>query len=223
MERKAKVSLDFIVLSPTAKGMFGDNVIAEMTEHAAVFTTPDIPLAVLTSTNNDLKLKTQQALSGDKVKIQERDTAEALWETNFRKEAEYVQRIAAGDKLTIAQSGYHATDTEVHPVSVPAQAQIQAWANKGKASGIHIEMQPLADCRGFMFFVSTQPVTNFAAIKGDEVKLSESSPMITAKLTTKRKVDVAELSSGQSYFITALGFNATGVGEFSNAVEVVAP
>jgi hypothetical protein len=41
--------------------------------------------------------------------------------------------------------------------------------------------------------------------------------------TTKRKVDFDELNSQQLYYITAFGFNASGVGEMANQVEVVAP
>ena len=223
MERKAKVSLEFTELAPTQKGMFGDNVIAEMTEHSGTFDKPDIPIADLTTVNNDLKLKTQQAMSGDKVKIEAREEAEKVWDDKFRKQAAYVQRIANGSKLIIAESGYLATDTDVHPVAVPAQAVIDAWANKGKGSGIYVEMKPLADCRGFVFVIASQPITNFASIKGDVVKLKEAGAVVDVKFTTKRKVDFDELNSGQTYFVSAFGFNAAGVGEFANVVEVVAP
>ncbi len=223
MERIARVSFDFLQFPPIQKGMFGDNVIAEMTEHSSVFGTPDVSIVDITAANNLLKSKTQQALSGDKVKIQERDEAEKAWDVKFRKEAEYVQRIASGSKLIIAQSGYHSTDTEVHPVAVPVQAQIDAWANKGKGSGIHVEMKPLADCRGFVFIIANQSITNFASIKGDVVKLRDLNAIIDAKFTTKRKVDFDELNSGQNYYVSAFGFNASGVGEFANMLEVIAP
>ncbi len=222
-ERPAKVSFGFIDFNPTQKGLFGDNVFAEMTDHPLVFVTPDVPLATLETVNNALKLKTQQALSGDKEKIQERDEAEKLWDTTFRKEGEYVQRIASGNKLIIVQSGYHSTDTESHPVAVPAQAQLEAWGNKGRGSGIHAEIKPLANCRGFVFMISSQPPTGFASIKGDVLKLNDLSPMMSITLTTKRKVDFDELDSGKSYYVTAFGFNATGVGEMANAIEVIAP
>jgi len=203
--------------------MFGDNVIAEMTEHSVTFDKPDIPIADLTTVNDDLKTKTQQALSGDKVKIEAREEAEKVWEDKFRKEAAYVQRIANGSKLIIAESGYHATDTEVHPVAAPGQAQLDAWANKGKGSGIHAEIKPLADCRGFVFVLASKPITDFAVVKGDMVKLKDASYIADVKFTTKRKVDFEDLNSGQTYYVTAFGFNATGVGEFANVVEVIAP
>lgn len=223
MERTAKVSFDFIEFNPNQKGLFGDNVIAEMTEHNPPFVTPDIPIADLTTANDLLKLKTQQALSGDKVKIQERDAAEVAWDTKFRKEAEYVQRIAAGNKLTIAQSGYHSTQTEVHPQQVPAQAVADAWANKGRGSGIHAEMNPLADCRGFVFMLSKQAVSSFTVIKGNGIKVQDASLITEIKLTTKRKLEFDDVNSGETYFISACGFNAAGVGEWANSIEVIAP
>lgn len=223
MERPAKVSFSFLEDTPTQKGMFGDNIIAEMTEHSTVFLPPDVPIATITANNDLLKQKTQQAMSGDKVKIQERDEAEKEWDKNFRKEGEYVQRIASGNKLIIAQSGYKSTDTEVHPVQQPAQAQLDAWANKGRGSGIHAEIKPLADCRGFVFIISSQPVNAMAVVKGDLLKLRSDGLQLDLKLTTKRKVDFEELKSGQTYYISALGFNATGVGELANVVEVIAP
>lgn len=224
MERLAKVSLDFMKFTPLQKGLFGDNVIAELTDHSAVFATPDVPIATLTTVNDDLKLKTQQALSGDKEKILERDAAEKVWEDKFRKEAEYVQRIASGDKLIIVQGGYHSTDTEVNPVAAPAQAQVQAWANKGYGSGIHAEMKPLADCRGFVFMLANESLnSSWIGVKEDNVNIQAGAPIVTLKLTTKRKVEFDELSSGQTYYISALGFNATGVGEMANEVKVIAP
>lgn len=225
-ERPAKVSFDFIDFNPTDKGAFGNIVIADMTEFITVFPTPDILIADLASVNAKLILKTQQAAGGDKEKIQERDAAEKVWDTKFRKEGEYVQRIASGDKLIIAQSGYHSTQTEVHPVHVPAQAQLDAWGNKGKGSGIHAEIKPLADVRGIVFILANQPATNFASVKKDVLKLNMASAKemeLQIKLGTKRKVEFDDVVSAQTYHISAFGFNATGVGELANVVEVVAP
>lgn len=221
--REAKVSFEFTEKTPTQKGMFGDNVIAKMTENAADFPTPDVPLATLTTVNDALKLKTQQAMSGDKVKIEERNAAEVTWDDNFRKEGEYVQRIANGDKVLIAKSGYEHTDTDIHPAEIPGQAQIEAWANRGRNSGIHVEMEPLNGCRGLIFFVTSQPLTGKVTIKGDQLKLMAAEQIVDVKLTTKRKVDFTDLVSGQLYYVSALGFNASGVGDMANPVEVIAP
>ena len=223
MERTAKVSFGFMVYSPTKKGVFGDNVIASMTENAADFPNPDVPLQELKDVNDALKLKTQQALSGDKVKIAERNAAEEVWEDKYRKQAEYVQRIANGNKVLIAKSGFHSTDTEVSPVGIPEQAQVDAWANRGRGSGIHAELEPLNGCKGFVFIISSTPPNNTLVVKGQKIISKGGGGEFYALFTTKRKVEFDELNSGQLYYITAFGFNANGVGELANAVEVIAP
>jgi len=221
-ERKAKVSYDFLQLTPTQKGMFGNNVIAELTEHGAEFPTPDIPIAQLTAVNDDLKTKTQQAMSGDKEKIAERDAAEKVWDTDFRKEAEYVQRVSAGDKVLIVKSGYHSTDTEVEPVAEPAAAELSAWGNKTPGS-IHAEIEPVTGIKGILFIASPNPLSGDLKVINNQVKLASNVGDTEARLTTKRKVDFEGMVSGTRYYIAALTFNATGTSPVSNIKEVIAP
>lgn len=224
MERPAKVSYDFVEMTPNKKTLFGDNVVSEMNDHIMVFPMPDVSIPMLESANNDLRLKTQQALSGDKEKIQERDESEQIWIDLFRKEAEYVQRIAGNSKLIITQSGYHSTSTEAHPVEKPAQADLDAWGNKGKGS-IHAEIAPLPKVRGIVFIASQHPInsTNLK-LKNGQLKIgAEITNEMEAILTTKRKVDFQGLVSGATYYIAALGFNAAGAGDISTVIDVVAP
>jgi hypothetical protein len=224
MERPAKVSLEFLGMTPTQKGVFGDHVIAEMTGHPTVFPTPDVPIQSLITANDDLKLKTQQALSGDKERILERDETEKKWDDLFRKQALYVDRIADGNKLVIAQGGYNSTSTETHPVERPAQAELDAWGNKGKGS-IHAEIKPLAKVRGIAFVASPSPIDSTSlSLKNGQLRIGkEVAGDMEVILTTKRKVDFQGLVSGTTYYIAALGFNATGVGDISTVIDVVAP
>lgn len=225
-ERIAKVSFDFVQLTPTQKGIFGDNVIAEMSDpaHLIVFPMPDIPIPVLQSVNDTLKLKTQQALSGDTEKILERDAAEKVWNTNFRKEAQYVERIASGDKLIIAQSGYHSTDTEITPVGKLPQPELDAWANKAKGS-IHAEIDAIAKTKGIVFVASSEPITGTTlSIKNKQLKLATTSTTeVEAILGTKRKVDFEGLNSGTKYYIASIVFNTAGPSDISNIIDVIAP
>jgi len=223
-ERKAKVSYDFKTYNPVNKGLFGDNVIAEMTEHSGVFSNPDVDMSSLTSVNSDLKTKTQEALSGDKEKILRRDAAEVVWDNTFSREAQYVERIANGDKLIIAQSGYHNTDTEAQPVDKPAMPHLDAWGNKAKGS-IHAEIKALANIRGIVFIASTQPIdSNSLSIKNKQLKMSGNiTGDIEAILGTKRKVNFEGLVSGTTYYIAAIAFNAAGPSDISEIITVVAP
>lgn len=223
-EKTARVSFGFIELTPTQKGLFGDNVIAELTDHTAEFPSPDIPIATLIAVNDDLKLKTQLAMSGDKERIQQRDVAEKEWNTQFRKQGQYVERIASGSKLLIIQGGYLSIDTEVQPQPRPDQAVLSAWGNKAKGS-IHAEIEPLAKVRGIVFTASTMPVTGQSmSIHNKQLRIvGDTGVQIEAILGTKRKVDFTGLVSGTRYYITALGFNASGPGDISLTVDVIAP
>lgn len=225
-ERIARVSLDFIDETPTKKGVFGDNVIAEMSDpaHVIIFPMPDVPMATLQIVNDALKLKTQQALSGDKERILERDAAERVWNANFRKQAQYVNRIADGDKLIIAQSGYHSTDTEVSPKDKPAQPDLDAWGNKAKGS-IYAEAETIANMKGIVFIASTQPIdNNNLSIKNKQLKMSGAIVgEVEVILGTKRKVDFEGLMSGTKYYIAAVAFNAAGPSDISNVIDVIAP
>ena len=162
-------------------------------------------------------------MSGDKVKIQEREEAEKVWDAKFRKEAEYVQRIANGNKLIIAQSGYHSTETEIHPLQKPATPILQAWGNKGKGS-IHAEILPVADTRGIVFLAAGKGALANMSVDGQIVKVKgQGVDEINALFGTKRKVDFVNLTSGQEYEITAFAFNATGVSDMAAPISVIAP
>ncbi|MCF8256002.1 MAG: hypothetical protein K9J06_00495 [Flavobacteriales bacterium] len=223
-EKIAKVSFAFCLLTPTQKGLFGDNVLAEMNAHIMEFPTPDIPLPDLLIANNDLKLKTQQAMNGDKGKILERDESEKEWITLFRKEAQYVERIASGNKVLINHAGFLSTDTEVQPIPKPDMAVLTAWGNKAKGS-IHAEIEPLSRCKGFVFMAANLPPgPETMSIKDGQLKLSgPTDGELVIILGTKRKVDFQGLTSGTKYYITALGFNAAGPGDISVSTDVIAP
>jgi hypothetical protein len=223
-ERAPRVSLEFIRTSPTDKGAFGDNVIAEMNEHSGTFPNPDVAMLVLTATNNDLKKKIQLALSGDKQKIQERDDAEREWNKQFRKQARYVDRIADGRKLVIVQGGFKSIDTELSPVGKPSTPDLKAWGNRSKRS-IHAEVESVKRMKSIIFIAATQPLNNTnLSISKNQVKLAESIAGDKAFiLSTKRKVDFEELTSGTTYYIAAVAFNPAGASVMSTVIDVVAP
>jgi len=223
-QRIAKVSLDFIEDTPTQKGIIGANVIAKMTENAIDFPSPDVSIADLVWANEDLKTRTQQAVNGDIQKIEERDASEKVWNTKFRKQALYVERISSGDKVLIAKSGYKHTDTEVSPKGKPVAGELEAWGNKAKGS-IHAEVNPIANTKGIVFIASNQPINNNSlVVKNNQLKMSgNNNTEMEAILGTKRKVDFQGLVSGTTYYIAAIAFNAAGAGDISNVIDVTAP
>lgn len=224
MERPAKVSYEFVKLTPTEKILFGDNVLAMMAEHVAVFPTPDVPLLTIENANDQLRSKTQEALNGDREKILERDGSEQVWIDLFRQQAGYVQRVAGNSKLIITQSGYQSTSTEANAVVRPVQPNFDAWGNKAKGS-IRAEIKEPIHARGHVFVASGHPISgNDLKMKNGQLSVApELSSAMELIFTTKRKVDFEGLVSGQTYYMAALGFNAGGVSPISTIMDVVAP
>lgn len=223
-ERPPRVSYTFIKTTPSDKCLFGDNVIAMMTEHASVFPTPDIPLPVLQAALDDLRLKIQLASGGDKAMILARNASEKQWDSLFRKQGQYVERIAEASKLIMTQGGYHSVTTEVQPLSKPGMPMLQAWGNKAKGS-IHAQIKPLANTRGIVFIVSTIPFSELS-IRMNSAQLdivAKADAHVTFVMGTKRKVDFQGLRTGQTYHLAAFGFNAGGMGDMTHAVDVTAP
>lgn len=223
-ERPPRVSYTFIKTTPSDKCLFGDNVIAMMTEHASVFPTPDIPLPVLQAALDDLRLKIQLASGGDKAMILARNASEKQWDSLFRKQGQYVERIAEASKLIMTQGGYHSVATEVQPLSKPGMPMLQAWGNKAKGS-IHAQIKPLANTRGIVFMVSTVPFSELS-IRMNSAQLdivAKADAHVTFVMGTKRKVDFQGLRTGQIYYVAAFGFNAGGMGDMKPAVDVTAP
>lgn len=223
-ERPPRVSYTFIKTTPSDKIAFGDNVLAQMTEHVAVFPSPDIPLPVLQAANDDLRLNIQLASGGDHALILARNASEKQWNALFRKQGYYVERIAGASKLIITQGGYHSVVTEVQPHSRPDKPVLQAWGNRKKGS-IHAQIIPLAHTRGIVFIVSTVPLSELSVrmTSGQLDIVAKADAHVAFVMGTKRKVDFEGLRRGQTYYVAAFGFNAGGMGDMSYAVDVTAP
>jgi len=223
-ERVARVSFTFIKMAPSDKCVYGDNVIAMLTEHASVFPTPDIALPVLKAANDDLRLKVQLASSGDRTQILERKASEKQWNALFRKQGQYVERIADSDKVIIAQGGYQSVATEIQTLPLPGKPSLQAWGNKAKGS-IHAQIRQLANMRGVVFIASTLPLADLTVrmTSGQLSIVAKADAHVVFITSTKRKVDLEGLLSGETYHVAAFAFNAAGMGDITHAVDVMAP
>lgn len=211
-------------MSPTDKYSFGANVIAQLGEHVLEFPTPDISLPVLAAANNDLRLKLQAAIGGDKTCILERNEAEKQWDSLFRKTGQYVERIAGGNKLLITQGGYYSVVTEVQRQARPESPSLQAWGNKVKGS-IHAQIRPLTSARGLVFIASTLPMAELSIrmSKGQLAIVAKADAHVVFIMGTKRKVNFEGLHTGQPYYVAAFAFNAAGMGDITHTIDVTAP
>lgn len=153
-----------------------------------------------------------------------RNASEKQWDSLFRKQGQYVERIAEASKLIMTQGGYHSVATEVQPLSKPGMPMLQAWGNKAKGS-IHAQIKPLANTRGIVFIVSTVPFSELSiCMNSAQLEIvAKADAHVTFVMGTKRKVDFQGLRTGQIYYVAAFGFNAGGMGDMTPAVDVTAP
>jgi hypothetical protein len=221
MKRKAKVSRDFIKFSPLKKTELGEHVSSEIKDHNPPFTDPNPKTIDLDSANNDLKSKIQAALNGDKEAIKERDAAELVWNTMFEKEADYVDSVANGDELIIAQSGFSATKTDIQRKVKPGQVIIKTVKGDYTTPGkIDIECNALPDADFYFAIAGQQPVD--AKIKNAQVLFMPQSQM-GFSISTTRKLSIEDLQSGSKYYVAVVAFNTAGLGAESQAFTVVVP
>jgi len=106
--RKVKVLLDFTRLSNAEKVEFGRNVVTKMTGNPS-FTSPDIPLAQITTMCNTLEAAFNAAQGGGSQQKSALKAASIQWDTLMYKEADYVNRIADGNGTMMLSAGFYTT------------------------------------------------------------------------------------------------------------------
>jgi hypothetical protein len=107
--RKSYVLLKFLKLGIASKIEFYKNVIAKIKANSATFPNPDVAIVLLEQLVNDLEAKNILALDGGHTAIVARNVAETAADEAFKEMANYVDRIAKGDELIIALSGFESS------------------------------------------------------------------------------------------------------------------
>jgi len=126
--KKDKVVYDFIRLSASEKPDFGTNVIQKMTGNMR-FPTPDESLDSLRAKTELVRSRSVAALSGGKEATALLHQAIDDWDDAMRKEANYVNRIAAGDGAIILSAGFNLAKP-----NIPGQ-RAEFTAENGEHSG----------------------------------------------------------------------------------------
>lgn len=111
--RKSYVLLKFLKLGIAQKIEFYRNVIAKIKANSATFPNPDVAIVLLEQLVNDLEAKNILAIDGGHSAIVARNVAEAAADEAFKQMANYVDRIAKGDELIIALSGFECSKQPV--------------------------------------------------------------------------------------------------------------
>jgi hypothetical protein len=218
MIRTPHVSLDFKNLSVASKAVFGGNVVTKMTENAAIFVNPDVPLATLSATNQRLSEAAQAATSGDKQKTAALREAEKVWDSTFNTQADYVDRIAGGNENTIFLAGFNPTKSVIQPVTLPSTPVIKDLYNNALQGSIHIELNAMERGVYYLFFVSNSNVAPTFANNQFHV---EDNPQVIAFITeTHRKVDFYNLPSRATVYVSVVAHNSLGFGIPSSPVAI---
>jgi hypothetical protein len=126
-----------------------------MLENAAIFTTPDVPLATLLTVNNNLATTAQEAESGDHAKVVAMHAADKVWDTTFGIQADYVNRIANGDVTIILKSGFHTTKIETTPASIPSSPIIKEVKVNPLPGSVHVKVEFQQGVKNYLYFFSS--------------------------------------------------------------------
>ncbi len=222
MNRKAKVSLEFLTLEPLAKTGFGTDVIEALTANVADFATPDVPVATLTTVNDTFKLKISAANDGSQTKIDERIAYELIWNTTYKDEAMYVERIAKGNVVLYDKSGFKHTKTETTSAEIPLQPFVTGKTGKVTGSAV-ITIAKGSGAKSFLVFWinAADPGPSSLKVVNGIVEIIAPSKMCLFP-ATKLKYTIIGLTPGEHYNIGVIGFNSKGVSPLSNGVEIVA-
>lgn len=218
MERTPSVSLAFKQLSIPEKIVFGQNVHDQLTANAAIFVTPDVPLATLQTKNDTLSDTAEAAEGGDHAKVAAMHEAERDWDTTFDTEANYVDRVANGNETIILQSGYSATKSETSPATIPEVPEVKEPKVNPAPGSIHAEVEFQQGVKNYLYFVSTSntPIN----LENNEFSLTQNPDVVGFISDNHRKVDFNNLASGATLYLSVAAQNTAGIGAPSSPIAI---
>ena len=218
MIRIPSVSMDFKRLSIPEQVVFGQNVHDQMLANILIFPTPDVPLATLLSTNDDLATKAHEAETGDHSKVAAMYDADKLWDTTFGTQAEYVDRIANGSETIILQSGFTATKSETIPATIPNVPLVTEAKVNPVPGSVHVEVEYQKGVRQYLYFFSTSntPI-NF---ENNEFSFAQNPDVVGFISDSHRKVDFNNLASSATLYLSVAAQNTAGTGAPSSPMAI---
>ena len=218
MIRKPAVSKHFKKLSIPEQVVFGQNVHDQMLANAAIFTTPDVPLATLLTVNNNLATTAQGAESGDHAKVAAMHAADKVWDATFGTQAEYVNRIANGDGTIILKSGFHVTKIETTPASIPSSPIIKEAKVNPLPGSVHVKVEFQQGVKNYLYFFSS---TDTPIILENNEFSSAKNPGLVGFITDNhRKVDFNDLPPGRILYLSVAAQNTAGISIPSSTIAI---
>jgi hypothetical protein len=218
MTRKPSVSFEFKRLTIPEKVIFGQNVHDQLTANAAIFTTPDVDLVTLQTKIGTLTSTADAAESGDHAKVAEMYEAERDWDTTFDTEAHYVDRIANGNETIILKSGFTATKSETTPATIPLVPEVKEPKINPVPGSIHVEVEYKQGVKNYLYFISTSntPVN----LDGNKFSFAQNPDVVVFISDHHRKVDINDLASGTTLYLSVFAQNTAGTGAPSSPIVI---
>lgn len=182
------------------------NVIAMMTGNSAFQTPPPSPtLGDLKTAVDDLEIKNQASMAGDRVAIATRNAQQAVVVNLGRQLGNYVESQANGVLDTLLSSGFEA-------VRAPSPSVVPATPAKPTLSytGVSGEM--------LFRFVGDSNVRNFSVQYGE----SATGPWTDNGLSTSSRVTLDSLTPGKTYWARACANGAAGTSDWCSPASLIA-
>ncbi|MFC2093778.1 hypothetical protein ACFLSV_07745 [Bacteroidota bacterium] len=218
MIRKPTVSMHFKKLSIPEQVVFGQNIHDQMLANAAIFTTPDVPLATLLTVNNNLATTAREAESGDHAKIAAMHAADKVWDTTFGTQADYVNRIANGDETIILKSGFHATKSETTPASIPSSPIIKEAKVNALPGSVHVKVEFQQGVKNYLYFFSSADTP--IILENNEFSSAKNPGVVGFITDNHRKVDFYDLPPGRILYLSVAAQNTAGISIPSSTMAI---
>ncbi|MBI4929846.1 MAG: hypothetical protein HY841_03725 [Bacteroidetes bacterium] len=231
---KARVSLEFIKLSVAPKIQYVRDRVGDMTGNPN-FTTPDVPLATITTAVDDLETKFNAAQGGGPAQTAAQNASEEALDDLMREEAGYVTRIADGDVVKITSAGFTATQTEPTPAAIPAKVENLTLKHGDQSGTILTNCDVVEGAKGYTTIITDNASAPLTVQNGSVVlQMGATSPIpvpvpvgqnlfLLFNAATSRKASFSGLTSGTRYYCWKYAFNSKGKGADSDVVSIIAP
>ncbi len=182
----------------TAEGLVAkaEHVHAQLTAHAAQFTTPSPTLAALDTAKEGLLKATAGAIDGGRSAHQAKRDSFRTLKSMLKQLAEYVANVANGDAQLIINGGFEVR-AERKPSHIPAAPAKLEALTPDVANAVKIEWKGEQSVRLY------------------QVQMSTTDPAVTpawtlVTLTSKRQHTVPDLEPYRMYWFRIIAVNTAG-------------
>ena len=206
----AKIKLNLAALSVDDKIPFGNNIKTNITTNVAVFATPNPTMTAYGTVITTLTTKNATVVSLRSqlvAAMNDRDVAEKAFDASTTQLAAYVENIANGDPVKIAQAGMSVKAASA-PLGVPSQVQNLTLTAGDNAGEVDLQWDPNGS-RNFEIQSSADPVT--------------ATSWVNQPSTTKSKTTLAGFTSGSRIWVRVRATGAGGKGPWSDPATKIVP